>query len=397
MCGIVFVHQNKELGRASKRAWKMYLDQKTRGTQGYGCVVADKNKVNKVYRAQYEAGMETIKRDHGNMVLFHHRTPTSTPNLEECTHPIFVSHDSLEFDYYIIHNGVISNAEKLKKKYEEMGFVYTTEVTTTRSYKIGKKRYEDHEEVEFNDTESLAIDLALAIENGSDKLESEGSIAFIGLQVDKRTGDIQYVFFGRNYKNPLKMTWNTQELVLSSVGDSKDVEPHTLYAYDPLTKEISQSDLGIDRFVYTPPVNSTPPRTLFEGRGNMGFVNTNTVSKKRNKQKIVESSIRLTLQAGISELVEFKTQGDYLYKTAILFCDVDKIEIGEWKWYKNILSGIDGCVAQIKKLNKHSDSKYKDHLVKVIKDRVQELTVFSNTINMRKATVAEGREVIIRD
>ena len=398
MCGIVFVHQNKELGRASKRAWKMYLEQKSRGTQGYGCVIADRNKINKVYRAQYEAGMETIKGSRGNMVLFHHRTPTSTPNLEECTHPILVSHESLEYDYYVIHNGVINNADKLKTKYEGMGFVYTTEVITTRSYKIGKKRYEDREEIEFNDTESLAIDLALAIESDSKTLESEGSIAFTALQVDKITGDVRYVYFGRNIKNPLKMVWNTQELVLSSMGEGTDVTPHTLYRYDPRNKRMSEVDLGIDRFVYTP--RTTPDTggqsTLFGGRS-MGFVNTNTVSKKRNKQKIIPSSIRVTLQAGISELVEFNTQGDYLYKTSVLFCDVDKIEIGEWKWYKNILIGIDGCVAQIKKLDKRSDDKYKAHLVQCIKSRVAELDAFSNTINMRKATVASGREIIIKD
>jgi hypothetical protein len=37
-----------------------------------------------------------------------------------------VSNKMLKFDYYVVHNGMISNDEELKKEHEKLGFAYTT-------------------------------------------------------------------------------------------------------------------------------------------------------------------------------------------------------------------------------------------------------------------------------
>lgn len=401
MCGIILVYQNKELGRASKRAFNLYQAQIKRGTQGYGCVMVDNNKVDTIYRSQYESGIKKIMSHKGNMALFHHRTPTSTPNLEECTHPMFISNEKLEYDYYVIHNGVISNAEELRKKYEALGFEYNTVIKKIVSYKSKHSTYEDEITEKFNDTESFAIDLVLSIEGGKKALDSKGSIAFIALQVEKTTEKVVNIFFGRNSRNPLKIVDEQSRFILSSDGDGKEVVDHTLFCYDPKTKSITQSFLDIDG--YLPPRDNSEDRTpsnrkLFDNddykRSHMGFL---PQGSRANNKTILDSQIRIKISDGITELIQFQTQGDYIYKTNILVQDADKLYLGDWRWYKRILSEMEIIVGQIKCLKKSDLPSYKSRLIDLVKKRAQEFKTMSKAINSRSyKTVSEGREVIIK-
>jgi len=386
MCGIVFINHNTEMGRATKRAFRMYKQQERRGKQGYGCVVANNTTITGLYRSQDEAGIMPVKHERGNLALFHHRLPTSTPNLEECTHPIYVSNDLLEYDYYVVHNGVITNAKELKDKHERLGFEYTTTVETVKSYKTKQGEYYDKvSSVEFNDSESLAIDLALAIERGEKTIESKGSIAFVVLQVQKNGNKIQNVFFGRNLRNPLKMLYNNNELVLSSDGIGIDVKEHTLYTYDIQSRKIvSTRDLGIDQYVPTDGflgqyTETSKQRTLFGKEQKI----EQKEQKEKNDRLIVTSAVRLYYGDGTSERVEFKVQGDYIYKTDILWVDADKLHKSEWTWYQNVMKAIDTLIADIVEARKNGLAGLVSIYETNIKKRVEELKLLSRIVNER--------------
>jgi len=153
--------------------------------------------------------------------LFHHRAPTSTENTEETAHPFLVSNPKLKFDYYLIHNGVIGNCSKLKDEHEKLGFEYSSEITieSTITRFVGKKKQkqivETTQKVEFNDSESLAIEFALFNEGLKKEIDCIGSIAFIALQVDKKTKEVVATHYGRG-TNPIKYFHSHGLLMLTS-------------------------------------------------------------------------------------------------------------------------------------------------------------------------------------
>lgn len=261
MCGIIFADFKS---RAKKRVFKRYSQQSARGKQGYGCVAVNNGFVTALHRSTTENDMRVaMKEETANTILFHHRNPTSTPNVEECTHPIYVTNDTLNYDYYVTHNGHITNASVLKKDFEDMGFVYTSVVENLVRPKGHKKAYLVSEQ--FNDSESLAIELAQIIETGGTFTRSMGGIAFVVLQMDKQTGEVNMVYFGRN-TNPLKMDRTGGEFMLASEGFGVDVEPHKLHSYDLKTKTLTATELQIGAKTYVPPapVKTTVPVTQSE-------------------------------------------------------------------------------------------------------------------------------------
>ena len=252
MCGIVLTQTKNK--KATRDAYIKYKAQEKRGTEGYGCLIANNNSIFNLYRATDENQIRVIRKAKASFALLHHRKPTSTPNLRECTHPIFVSNDILEYDYYVVHNGVISNCDELKTTFEGMGFNYTTEIENV--YRIGGKIINSYCSVEYNDSESLAIDLAIAIEDKLEKTTAKGSIAFVVLQLKKGTGDILKIYYGRNALNPLKVSYNSGLLNLSSEGvGMADVLPHTMWVYDTTTNQTVDYpfEIGVKPAVYTPP------------------------------------------------------------------------------------------------------------------------------------------------
>ncbi len=164
MCGLCFVTRF-DGHSAKKKIRKLYFHQKSRGTSGYGYVSVAEGKVGTARAIDEKGIMEFLNEEQSNTILFHHRTPTSTPNVVESTHPIEVKNKILEHDYYVAHNGIISNADTLKKKHEGLGFEYTTELE--KVWKTKKNHYYK-DEVIFNDSEALAIEVALVIEGKQD-------------------------------------------------------------------------------------------------------------------------------------------------------------------------------------------------------------------------------------
>ena len=116
-------------------------------------------------RTEYWNDMESQLlrfKDTANEILFHHRCPTSTPNISEMAHPILVDNPLLKSKYYLIHNGIISNEDEKKKEHNARGFIYTTEAVEQQVYQFaGGNSVMYEKESCFNDSETLAVEFAL--------------------------------------------------------------------------------------------------------------------------------------------------------------------------------------------------------------------------------------------
>ncbi len=237
MCGIV-AGFSKKGKRISKSIMKRYTAQKHRGSQGFGYVAFYKNGNGgsiSVGRSVDEADIRTqIMNENSSMVMFHHRLPTSTPNVEEATHPIFVSNDELDYDYFVVHNGVIRNADELRKIHEGLGYVYTTVIETelvTRhtAKKNGVKYYIEGAKTEkFNDSESLAIEVARVLDGMTSKIDTVGTVATVAWKLNKETGKLVSISYGHNAGNPMTITDNKDHFFLTSVGGT-DIPEDILY------------------------------------------------------------------------------------------------------------------------------------------------------------------------
>lgn len=241
MCGIVCYIRNDGKS-AAKSVMKRYRKQKTRGTQGFGYISIDsKGRFHDWKRAKFEHEIEKeIKGDQSSTILFHHRFPTSTPNFAEASHPIHVSNERLDHDYYVVHNGMITNDEALKEAHGKEGYEYTT--TIIEQYVTKDTIYSTEM---FNDSEALAIEIAKVLDGDQKDIEAEGSIAFIALQVNKHSKKVMNIFYGRNYANPLRIHIEDNFISLASEGIGESIEADVLHKYDLETKTITSRKLDI--------------------------------------------------------------------------------------------------------------------------------------------------------
>lgn len=222
MCGLIGVFNTGKYEKkaANMQALLQFEDQRKRGTEGFGVITINSKMKTRVDRAtEPYKFMWDIHNNPSNMIIVHHRTPTSTDNLIGQTHPILVSDGSLKYDYLVTHNGIITNDEDLKKEHEELGFVYKT---CTESHYTGA--------IKFNDSEAFAIELARLVEEQTDEMNISGSAAFIALQIDKKTQTTVKLLFGRIRTTPLIMAKSRNTLFLSSEGKGHEIDEKTLYS-----------------------------------------------------------------------------------------------------------------------------------------------------------------------
>ena len=247
MCGIIHCKKQNKNEKANKLVIKRFEKQRSRGTQGFGYVEIKSGIVVAEVRTQTEKEiMEKLEKSEADEIMFHHRLPTSTPNIIESTHPIRVFNDNLKYGYYVVHNGVIRNDDELREQHVKAGFEYTTELK--KQFVTNKNVYS---EIMWNDSEAVAIDFCQAIETGK-KMTSEGSIAIVALQFEKDSGKAIALYFGRNEGNPLKIE-NEENFLSISSESGKDLKSDTLYRYDYAknTIEENQMDIGLyQRFDY---------------------------------------------------------------------------------------------------------------------------------------------------
>lgn len=233
MCGIIGMFNIGEKNEnVNDPVIEQYQDQRTRGTEGFGTIFIDKEKNYKVKRSTNETkAIIDLSMNESPGIIFHHRTPTSSENKISQTHPILVANGSLKNKYLVIHNGIIRNEDKLKEQHEKLGFIYTTQ----------RKNKNDLEE--FNDSESLAIEIARYIEGQSELIEIEGSAAFIAVQINAKNNKVKEIYFGRNKQNPLKLAASRNKIWLSSEGKGEEVKENMLYHFNMKDYKIKKNKL----------------------------------------------------------------------------------------------------------------------------------------------------------
>lgn len=235
MCGLLAI-KRFDGKSATKMVERRYREQKERGTEGFGFAAFKDGKLLSYLRSGSEKPiLDALAEQDADEVLFHHRNPSSTINIWECAHPIKVSIPAHTHDYYVTHNGIIHNADLLKKDHDKEGIPYTTRL---RQYWMSEEG-NIHKGVEkFNDSEALAIELAKSLEDPlMPSIDGvRGSIAFIAHKVDRKTGAIVALYWGRNYQNPLHVFKDENFLVITSKGKGKDIEGHCLFWYDYASK-----------------------------------------------------------------------------------------------------------------------------------------------------------------
>jgi predicted glutamine amidotransferase len=168
MCGIIYA-KNLIGDRPVNNLVKiLYQNQKDRGQQGFGFVGLSRKRIG-TYRATGERGiMKYLSACQYDEIIFHHRFPTSTHNTLKSTHPFVIEMDDKR--YYFAHNGIVQNADELEEKHSRKGITYSSA-----------------EGADFNDSEALAWDVCLWLSKKQQKIEAKGSVAFLCLEVDKRT------------------------------------------------------------------------------------------------------------------------------------------------------------------------------------------------------------------
>lgn len=248
MCGIVSV-KKKNNNSVQKAVLKRYYQQKSRGTEGYGYIVIDKGKAS-VKHAETEREIEgMIKQETSGHIIFHHRFPTSTINHRDCSHPIIVKNDILKSNYYVVHNGVISNPDELRIEHEKLGFKYTTDISIVKIIKTRGGEVTEILEDKFNDTEAFAIDIALYLDKQRFVIDSMGSIAFICVETDKEDNVLR-IHYGRNEGSTLVLEENKGLQSIKSQGNGNSIEADMLHTVDYKTDVLTLNDVEIGESYY---------------------------------------------------------------------------------------------------------------------------------------------------
>ena len=245
MCGLISAFNFKVKSKKTKNPtneenvnkWviNQLEDQISRGKEGFGILFIDEKNNVKIERAtELTKTMVDLYMNKSKMIVLHHRTPTSSENKINQTHPILVDNGSLKHKYYVIHNGHINNAEELKKEHEKLGFVYSTSTEPKWTNEIG-----------FNDSESIAIELSRYIEKQTDEIDISGSFAFTIVKVNKKTNKATGIFYGRDNTNPLKMSGSRGKIRLSSEGEGIPTKENTIYNFDLKTFKIKKNRIKI--------------------------------------------------------------------------------------------------------------------------------------------------------
>lgn len=210
----------------------MFDAQRSRGTQGFG-IFDGRHTVKAAMEKRMKRWFKR-KDNKTDMLLFHHRYPTSTVNEKRAAHPFNTGGYFGDTRYVLVHNGVIRNAKARKEEHEKLGIEYQSIL---------------HDGT-WNDSEALLWDIALKLEGKSDKVEAYGDIAFTCIKTVK--GIPERMYFGRNHGRPLKLQRDEQFMKLSSeVGkdaEATDVGVHTLYNYNYKLKRLSHSEFRIPAY-----------------------------------------------------------------------------------------------------------------------------------------------------
>lgn len=250
MCGIIAVRRWDGIS-AKKVAMRLYRKQKERGQEGFGFISMLGNKIEKFRKSESETPiLKELQETIGTDVVFHHRKPTSTPNFWEAAHPIHVSHPMLKYDYFVVHNGSLLEADskRFKESHDKLGFEYKTLIRQCWETRNGARRYGDEK---WNDSEAFAIELAIDLDGPMKTMRGTwGKIAFVCIQYDKVNNKAVKMYWGRNNGSPLFFRQTDRYYAITSVGEGKEIDNDVLYSYDYASNkyEDRKYDLGYSSY-----------------------------------------------------------------------------------------------------------------------------------------------------
>lgn len=167
-----------------------------------------------------------LKKYDSNVIMFHHRNPSSTINVKRACHPFSTRDYFGKTEYVLIHNGYISNADELWVEHSKDGIPYQSWL----------------EDLTFNDSEALLWDFALYMEGEQHDIRARGGIAFICMKIVD--GKLTNLYFDRN-TNPLFMKRKKDKLYLASEGKGQAITPGLLYNYDYAKDTITTTKLEL--------------------------------------------------------------------------------------------------------------------------------------------------------
>ena len=250
MCGITgaFYAQSckDRTDNAVPMAVELWQNQASRGTRGFGALTLLSDRHFRLFRSTGETAilidLKLHKLVHGEEpmgILFHHRFPTSTPNLVGQTHPILVSHTSFKNDYYVVHNGVISNDAEVKKIHDAMGFTYTTLLVSDKK-------------TEWNDSETIAIEFVRAIEKRKHKIATFGAAALAAIAVDKKTKLAHTLYLSTNGMNPLSYVYGKKSIYFASELKGTPVGENQLVKFDLINGGLTLETVQFAKREYKP-------------------------------------------------------------------------------------------------------------------------------------------------
>ena len=229
MCGIIGSIAIDKKFNNTGRVLEQFDYQRNRGLLGFGLVAVDMASKRLEYttsKREHEIRTKLEEFGESDFLLFHHRIPTSTPNHVDANHPIKIENwDKLDFKYFLVHNGHITNTDELRKEHEKDGWKYTTDVKFSWSSSANLV-YTNH-----TDSESLGIELAKIIEGKEKEYKPLGGVACLMLQVDKNNRPVNFYHF-RNASNPLNYFTNQSGMFFSSEGKGEKTKEGVLYKID---------------------------------------------------------------------------------------------------------------------------------------------------------------------
>lgn len=214
------------MGRpVNKGILKQFNAQKHRGTDGFG--LFDGKMMNIVKATREKKIKKWLKRYDSNLIMFHHRYPTSTANVKRAAHPFSTGNYFGDTQYVLVHNGVIRNSDDLFCDHQELGIEYKTLL----------------EDLTYNDSESLLWDFALYIEGKQKEPQAIGDMAFICLKIVNNV--MERMYFYTNGGRPLNMLKSSEGIMLSSEGEGEKVDIDVLYNWNYKLKRLFKRKLEI--------------------------------------------------------------------------------------------------------------------------------------------------------
>ena len=233
MCGILGIAVNEMNTEVLKTLYDVFSAQANRGVEGGGISINNKD----LYRFRSVSPYRIFsiynfsvwkKIKVGDRVLFHHRRPTSSPNLPKHNHPIANNSGTM----HLIHNGVIWNADTL---YNELKTEFTFETEGTDKL---RKCFTDSEVMVhlIDKYMKKGQDIVTAIKNMYEKVSGSYAIA-INIKDDENI----YLF---SHSNPINISKD-------KFGNFYFSSEHHKSTDTEFVCELSEGEIGkLNRFGY---------------------------------------------------------------------------------------------------------------------------------------------------